>query len=97
VEPYSGKSPVTFDDRARADGYVKVLDFGLAKLTEREAPARVSEGPTIATISTEIGAVMGTAHYMSPEQARGLSVDTRSDIFSLGILIYEMVNAAPTL
>src|SRR5438132_2267924 len=76
----------------RRDGIVKVLDFGLAKLTERVPPESVdTEAPTRAAIKTEPGVVMGTAIYMSPEQARGLQVDARTDIFSLGVLIYEMV------
>src|SRR2546422_147485 len=76
----------------RRDGIVKVLDFGLAKLTERVPPDSVdTEAPTRAAINTEPGVLMGTAIYMSPEQARGLQVDARTDIFSLGVLIYEMV------
>jgi serine/threonine protein kinase len=74
----------------RRDGYVKVLDFGLAKLTER--PAAVdSQAPTIAKAETDPGTVMGTMQYMSPEQARGLEVDKRTDIWSLGVVLYEMV------
>ena len=76
----------------RRDGIVKVLDFGLAKLTERLPPESVeTEAPTRAAVNTEPGVVMGTALYMSPEQARGLQVDARTDIFSLGGLIYEMI------
>ena len=76
----------------RRDGIVKVLDFGLAKLTERLPPDSVDmEAPTRAVVNTESGMVMGTAIYMSPEQARGLQVDTRTDIFSLGVVLYEMV------
>ena len=76
----------------RRDGIVKVLDFGLAKLAERTAPDLVdSEAPTSIAIKTEPGVVMGTAVYMSPEQARGLPVDARTDIFSLGIVIYELI------
>jgi serine/threonine protein kinase/tetratricopeptide (TPR) repeat protein len=76
----------------RRDGIVKVLDFGLAKLTERPPPDSVdTEAPTRAVVNTGPGVVMGTAVYMSPEQARGLQVDARTDIFSLGVLVYEMV------
>jgi serine/threonine-protein kinase len=76
----------------RRDTIVKVLDFGLAKLTERAPPDSVdTEAPTRTGVKTEPGVVMGTAFYMSPEQARGVRVDARTDIFSLGVLIYEMV------
>ena len=76
----------------RRDGIVKVLDFGLAKLTERLPPDSVdAEAATKALVQTEPGVVMGTVAYMSPEQARGLAVDARTDIFSLGVVIYEMV------
>ncbi len=77
----------------RPDGLVKVLDFGLAKLTERPAamPEADSQAETIARLSTEPGVVMGTASYMSPEQARGQKVDHRTDIFSLGVVVYEMI------
>ena len=72
----------------RRDGYVKVLDFGLAKLTEQPT---TDVAPAGARAKTDTGAVMGTSRYMSPEQARGLSVDGRTDIWSLGVVIYEMV------
>lgn len=75
----------------RPDGFVKVLDFGLAKLTERQGLAASSGLPTRAMIKTETGMVMGTANYMSPEQARGLEVDARTDIFSFGVVLYEML------
>ena len=76
----------------RKDGIAKVLDFGLAKLTERVTPELVdADAPTRAVVKTGPGMVMGTAIYMSPEQARGMVVDARTDIFSLGVLIYEMV------
>jgi serine/threonine-protein kinase len=76
----------------RRDHIVKVLDFGLAKLTEQRVATFVdTEAPTRGVINTEPGVVMGTAVYMSPEQARGLKVDTRTDIFSFGVLIYEMI------
>ncbi len=67
---------------------VKVLDFGLAKLTEAEPADGLTELPTEAL--TQEGIVVGTPHYMSPEQARGEPVDSRSDIFSLGVMLYEM-------
>ena len=73
----------------RPDGFVKVLDFGLAKLAGR-ADAAESAAPTLARVSTDPGVVLGTVGYMSPEQARGREVDTRTDIWSLGVMLYEM-------
>jgi serine/threonine protein kinase/tetratricopeptide (TPR) repeat protein len=75
----------------RPDGIVKVLDFGLAKLTEKPMPPTGSEAATLANRATDPGTVMGTVQYMSPEQARGKAVDARSDIFSFGIVVYEMI------
>lgn len=75
----------------RHDGIVKVLDFGLAKLVESSEDVVDPEANTRAIQNTEPGVVMGTAIYMSPEQARGLPLDARTDIFSLGVLLYEMV------
>src|SRR5215468_6329982 len=77
---------------ARRDGIVKVLDFGLAKLTEPAASAIDSQAPTLQRVTTtESGVVMGTPRYMSPEQTRGEKLDARTDIFSLGVTLYEMV------
>jgi eukaryotic-like serine/threonine-protein kinase len=75
----------------RRDGIVKVLDFGLAKLTESASPVINSQASTRGRNSTEAGVVMGTPRYMSPEQARGEKVDARTDVFSLGVMLYEMV------
>jgi eukaryotic-like serine/threonine-protein kinase len=78
----------------RRDRIVKVLDFGLAKLTEKSADKRVtdSEMATRALVRTMAGVVMGTTYYMSPEQARGAPVDERTDIWSLGVVLYEMLS-----
>ena len=75
----------------RHDGYVKVLDFGLAKLTEPQGFTADTEAPTKALVDTGAGIVLGTLVYMSPEQAKGQRVDGRTDLWSLGAVIYEMV------
>jgi serine/threonine protein kinase len=75
----------------RSSGLVKVLDFGLAKLTEKSAPGTNASAETSLGVNTDFGTVMGTCRYMSPEQARGEKVDARSDIFSLGVVLYEMI------
>jgi eukaryotic-like serine/threonine-protein kinase len=75
----------------RTDDYVKILDFGIAKLSERE-PSKIDEdAATLVKFLTNQGMILGTAVYMSPEQARGLIVDARSDIFSFGVVLYETI------
>ena len=75
----------------RRDGIIKVLDFGLAKLMGQSPGATDSEAATRAMVNTGPGVVMGTMNYMSPEQARGVDLDARTDIWSLGVVLYEMV------
>jgi len=72
------------------DGHVKILDFCLAKRVEAVSPDEETSGPTVSG-RTEPGTVMGTLGYMSPEQVRGLPVDHRSDIFSFGAILYELL------
>ncbi len=74
----------------RPDGLVKILDFGIAKLAERKNETD-SEAATAIKAQTSPGMIVGTAAYMSPEQARGKAVDTRTDIFSFGVMLYEML------
>jgi len=79
----------------RRDGYVKVLDFGIAKLAQPDAASTESDALTHGPDATRPGLLIGTVRYMSPEQARGLPVDARSDIFALGVLLYEMLAGRP--
>ena len=72
----------------RADGYVKVLDFGLASIRDRSGP---EDETSMRADATGLGVVVGTTGYLSPEQARGLPVDARSDIFALGVVLFEML------
>jgi serine/threonine protein kinase len=75
-----------------AEGKVKVLDFGLAKAVENEsANPLASNSPTLSIAATQAGLILGTASYMSPEQAKGRPVDRRTDVFAFGCILYEMI------
>ncbi len=75
----------------RPDGYVKVLDFGIAKLAEQEVSVTTPRDEALLLVETNLGSILGTVRYMSPEQACGAPVDKRTDIWSLGVVLYEMV------
>src|SRR5207237_7826257 len=76
----------------RPDGYVKVLDFGIAKLAESAFAEATADGAGSMTLAeTNLGSILGTVRYMSPEQARGAQVDKTTDIWSLGVVLYEML------
>jgi serine/threonine-protein kinase len=75
----------------RPDGYVKVLDFGIAKLAEREVPVATPRDEALLVVETNLGSILGTVRYMSPEQACGGQVDKSTDIWSLGVVLYEMI------
>jgi serine/threonine-protein kinase len=78
------------------DGKVKVLDFGLAKAYEREqANVTLSNSPTISMAATNVGVILGTAAYMSPEQASGKTVDKRIDLWAFGVVLLEMLTGRP--
>src|SRR5271154_4221554 len=74
------------------DGRAKILDFGLAKLTQADSSSSNTSAATVTHHGTEAGLIMGTAGYMSPEQVRGMTLDPRSDIFSFGAILYEMLS-----
>jgi serine/threonine-protein kinase len=75
----------------RRDGYSKLLDFGLAKLSEPQGTPVDTDAPTKVMVNTTSSTVVGTANYMSPEQAKGIPLDARTDLWSLGVVLYEMV------
>ena len=77
--------------KVRDDGTVKVLDFGLAKALERAPEGDPSQSPTLTAAATQMGVILGTAAYMSPEQARGKPVDKRTDIWAFGCVLFEML------
>ena len=77
--------------KVTTDGLVKVLDFGLAKAVEKAAKASSANSPTLTMRSTEAGVILGTAAYMSPEQAVGKAVDRRADIWAFGVVLYELL------
>ena len=80
--------------KVREDGTVKVLDFGLAKALDPNPDADPSQSPTLTAAATQMGVIMGTAAYMSPEQARGKTVDKRADVWAFGVVLYEMLMGA---
>ena len=77
--------------KVKDDGTVKVLDFGLAKALDTAPEGDPSQSPTLTAAATQMGVILGTAAYMSPEQARGKTVDKRADIWSFGVVFYEML------
>ena len=77
--------------KVRADATVKVLDFGLAKALDTAPEGDPSQSPTLTAAATAAGVILGTAAYMSPEQARGKPVDRRGDIWAFGCVLYEML------
>ena len=73
---------------------MKVLDFGLAKALDTAPAGDPSQSPTLTAAATQMGVIMGTAAYMSPEQARGKTVNERADIWSFGVVLYEMLTGS---
>jgi Tol biopolymer transport system component len=82
--------------KLRHDGTVKVLDFGLAKAVDPAADGSLANSPTLTARATQMGMILGTASYMSPEQARGRAVDKRTDVWALGCVFFEMLTGAKT-
>jgi len=82
--------------KLRTDGTVKVLDFGIAKALEQDTLTSAPQSPILTTPATQIGVILGTAAYMSPEQAKGKPVDQRADIWAFGCVLYEMLTGQPT-
>ena len=80
--------------KVRGDGTVKVLDFGLAKALDTAPEGDPSQSPTLTAAATQMGVILGTAAYMSPEQARGKPVDKRADIWAFGVVLHEMLTGA---
>jgi len=80
--------------KVRPDGRVKVLDFGLAKALKLDCPSGLENSPTITDLATQPGVILGTAAYMSPEQARGLPADKRADVWAFGCVLYEMLTGS---
>ena len=80
--------------KVKDDGTVKVLDFGLAKALDTTPQGDPSQSPTLTAAATQTGVILGTAAYMSPEQARGKPVDRRADIWAFGVVVYEMLTGA---
>ena len=81
--------------KVREDGTVKVLDFGLAKALDPNPEGDPNQSPTLTAAATQMGVIMGTAAYMSPEQARGKTVDKRADIWAFGAVLFEMLTGRP--
>ncbi|TAK16457.1 MAG: serine/threonine-protein kinase [Acidobacteria bacterium] len=80
--------------KVRPDGSIKILDFGIARVLTDETPVDPGNSPTVMSPKTDSGLILGTAAYMSPEQARGRGVDKRADIWAFGCVVYEMLTGA---